>query len=59
MYDSAFLFICLIAAVFTVLFIGIFLENNGFFKIPEDQVINRYLKLERIRNKRKKSLNAK
>lgn len=36
--------------------LGIILENKGFFKIPNDEVMVRYLKLTAYRAKRKREI---
>lgn len=59
MEDSMILITSLIVLLVGGTFIGLYLENTGYFKIPEDQLMKRFLKLEAYRSKKRKLANVK
>jgi len=50
------LFYVVFGILLTGTLVGLLLENKGVFKIPEDEVMARFVKLEAYRAKKKKEL---
>lgn len=57
MSDSLILFGTIFSILILGLLIGLILENRGMFKIPEDEVMARYIRLEKYRSDLRKKLN--
>lgn len=53
------LFFVLFIIFSTTIISGIYLENKGFFSIPNDEIMQRYVRLESYRTKLRKRLNEK